>query len=145
MAEGGKVKMRKYSNDYLKLGFIAAPHDARLPFCLLCEQTLCNDSMKPAKMELHLNTKHKEHAKKNLRYFSDLKMKREQQPKINSLFRMKAKNLDRGTEASYQISLLIAKKGKPHTIGEELIKPALAIFARTVLKQTDESVQTVTQ
>ena len=44
MATSAKVKVRKYSLDYLK--FIVAPHDERLPLCLLCEQTLCNDSMK---------------------------------------------------------------------------------------------------
>ena len=30
-----------------------------------------------------------------------------------------------GLLASYNLSLMIAKKGKPHTIGEELILPAV--------------------
>ena len=34
-----KAKVRKYSIDYLKYGFIAAPHDEGLALCLLCEHT----------------------------------------------------------------------------------------------------------
>ena len=46
MATSAKMKVRKYSLDYLKYGFLVVPHDERLPLCLLCEQTHCNDSMK---------------------------------------------------------------------------------------------------
>ena len=53
MTTVAKRKVRKYSIDYLRYGFIAYPPDERLPLCLLCEQTLCNDSMKPAKLESH--------------------------------------------------------------------------------------------
>ena len=35
--------------------------------------------------------------------------------------------------ASYNISLMIAKSGKPHTIAEELIIPAIREVIRTVL------------
>ena len=38
-------------------------------------------------------------------------------------------------EASYYISLQIAKNKKPHTIGEELIKPCLLETARLVLNE----------
>ena len=46
MATSAKMKVRKYSLDYLKYGFLVVPHDERLPLCLLCEQTLYDDSMK---------------------------------------------------------------------------------------------------
>lgn len=145
MATSAKKKVRKYSIDYLKYGFIPASHDERLPFCLLCEQTLCNDSMRPTKLEQHLGNKHGEYAAKPLNYFKELKVKRETElPKrIDSLFRKQSANLDRGMEASYEISLLIAKTGKPHSIGEELIKPALSVFARTVLRGGDTAVNSV--
>lgn len=40
---------------------------------------------------------------------------------------------DDGLRASYNISLLIAKSGKPHTIGEQLILPAIAEVLNNVL------------
>ena len=42
-----------------------------------------------------------------------------------NMFTSSSKNLDDGLKASYNISLLIVKAGKPHTIGEELILPAV--------------------
>ena len=38
-----------------------------------------------------------------------------------------------GLLASYNLSLMIAKKGKPHMIGEELILPAVKEVLNTVL------------
>ena len=40
-----------------------------------------------------------------------------------------------GLRASYNISLLIAKSGKPHTIGEQLILPAIAEVLNNVLQK----------
>jgi hypothetical protein len=39
----------------------------------------------------------------------------------------------KATEASYKISLLIAKAGKPHSIGETLVKPAAKVMANIML------------
>jgi hypothetical protein len=44
-----------------------------------------------------------------------------------------SKHITDGLRASYNISLLIAKSGKPHTIGEELILPAVSEVLSTVL------------
>ncbi|XP_076825941.1 SCAN domain-containing protein 3-like [Clavelina lepadiformis] len=38
-----------------------------------------------------------------------------------------------GLRASYNLSLMIARKGKPHTIGEELILPSVKEVLDTVL------------
>ena len=56
------------------------------------------------------------------------------------MFTSSSKNSDDGLMASYYISLLIAKAGKPHTIGEELILPAVKEVIRTVLHKSPEQV-----
>jgi len=71
-----KGESPKVFNRLLNYGFTAAPHDERLPMCLICNRTLYNDSMKPVKLEQGLKTKHNEHAKKPLKYFKDLKKNR---------------------------------------------------------------------
>ena len=45
-----------------------------------------------------------------------------------------------GLKATYNISLLIVKAGKPHTIGEELILPAVKQVIKTVLHKSPEQV-----
>ena len=47
--------------------------------------------------------------------------------------------MERGIKASYEISLLIAKSGKPHSIGEELTKPALSVFVSIVLQKGSDA------
>ncbi|GBP05596.1 SCAN domain-containing protein 3 [Eumeta japonica] len=44
---------------------------------------------------------------------------------MHSMFASTSQSNDDGLRASYNISLLIAKSGKPHTIGEQLILPAV--------------------
>ena len=39
----------------------------------------------------------------------------------------------KATKASYKVSLLIAKAGKPHSIGETLVKPAAKVMANIML------------
>lgn len=40
---------------------------------------------------------------------------------MNSLFKKQSSDLDKGLITSYKLSLLIAKSGKTHSIGETLI------------------------
>lgn len=54
-------------------------------------------------------------------------------PSLQQLFATTSERDDDGLHASYNISLLIAKSRKPHTIGEELILPAVSEVIRTVL------------
>ncbi|XP_065674035.1 zinc finger BED domain-containing protein 5-like [Hydra vulgaris] len=125
MSSASKKKIRQYSEEYLKFGFIPAVHDARLPFCLLCQQRLNNKSMKPGRLEAHL--------KKNY----------EKRATLKSLFTAHNVNINRTLEASYQISLLIAKSGKNHIIREQLIKPSISTFVKTVFGKDDQDVKTM--
>ncbi|GBP29531.1 Protein FAM200B [Eumeta japonica] len=120
-----KEKCRQYSVDYLKYGFVPSEADKQLPMCLLCNKVLSNDSMKPSKLEDHLKRCHTDKIGKDLKYFQTLKEKYEKRPTMHSMFASTSQSNDDGLRASYNISLLIAKSGKPHTIGEQLILPAV--------------------
>ncbi|CAH2007401.1 unnamed protein product [Acanthoscelides obtectus] len=54
-------------------------------------------------------------------------------PTLDRMFASTSQRKDDGLRASYNISLLIAKSGKPHTIGEKLILPAVEEVLKTVL------------
>ena len=77
------------------------------------------------------------------RDFKSIKEKFEERSTINSLFSARRVRNDRGLEASYDISLLIAKCGKTLTIGENLIKPAIPTFIKVVLEKDDRDLQSM--
>ncbi|GBP77120.1 Zinc finger MYM-type protein 6 [Eumeta japonica] len=52
------------------------------------------------------------------------------------MFSSTSESNDDNLRASYNISLLIAKSGKPHTIGEQLILPAVEEVLKTVLHKS---------
>lgn len=141
MISARKKKVRQYSEEYLKWGFIPANHDERLPFCLLCQQCLTNESMKKGRLEAHLMAKHSAYVDSDLNYFKSLKEKFGKRSTIKSLFTAQTVSVSRTLEASYEISLLIAKSGKNHTIGEELLKPAISAYVKTVLEKDDRDVK----
>lgn len=141
MSTGTKKKVRQYSDEYLKFGFIPANHDERSPFCLLCNQCLTNESMKRGRLEGHMKAKHSEYVNLDLSYFKTLKDKFEKRSTVKSLFSAQTATAKCTLEASYKIALLIAKSGKNHTIGEDLIKPSISIFFKRVLGKDDKDVK----
>ncbi len=138
MSSASKKRVRPYSEEYLQFGFIPAVHDERFAFCLLCHQCLTNESMKRGRLQAHLKAKHNNHVNSKLEYFKFLKEKFEKRSTINKMFSARTTSNDRTLEASYEISLLIAKSGKNHTLGEDLIKPAISIFLKIVLEKDDK-------
>lgn len=134
-----KKKVRQYMTDYLKIGFIEAPHDCRLPMCLLCHQTLSNEAMKYGRLLQHFNAKHSDKSSKPLSYFQDLRQQFYKRPTLMQCFAKLTEKQDKSLIASYEISHLIAKSGKPHTIGEQLIKPAISVFLQTAMNHTDDT------
>ncbi|CAK9796312.1 Protein ZBED8 [Anthophora quadrimaculata] len=143
MSETSKKKVRQYSKEYLKFGFIPAINDERIPFCLICHQSLTNESMKLGRLEAHFKAKHKDYANSDLSFFKTLKEKFEKRITLHSFFNSRNSTNSRIQEASYIISLLIAKAGKNHTIGENLIKPSISAFVKTVLEKDDEDVKAI--
>ena len=124
--------------EFLKYGFLQSPTNPQQPMCLVCEKNFSSEAMKPSRFFEHLQKIHPDKSGKTLAFFHSLRdqfLKR----KTMNMFTSSSKNSDDGLKASY-ISLLIAKAGKPHTIGEELILPAVKEVIKTVLHKSPEQV-----
>ncbi|KAJ7335901.1 hypothetical protein JRQ81_013842, partial [Phrynocephalus forsythii] len=94
---------------------------------------LNNDALKPSKLENHLRKCHPDKTDKDWTYFKTLKEKLQKRTTQDSMFASTSKRDYDGLWASYSISQQIAKSGKPHTIGEELILLAAEEVLKTVL------------
>ena len=118
------IKKRKYDESNLQYGFASiVVNNKERPQCVLCNNVLSNDSMRPAKLRQHLHNVHSHSKDKDKIYF-------ERQSKALQKMRMDALGeLFTGehkiVEASYVVAHEIAKQKKPHTIGETLIKPCI--------------------
>lgn len=128
-----KVK-RKYHDEYLKFGFFwTGDSEDPNPHCVLCYDILANEAMKPAKLKRHLETKHKDYISKPLAFFERKceELKSHMQKDAAQYF-VPGENA-KATEASFRVSQLIAKAGKPYSIGETLVKPSAKIMANIML------------
>ena len=143
MTSAAKKKCRQYSVEYLAFGFIESPQNTTMPMCLLCMTSLSNESMRPSKLKKHLETAHKDKKDKPLDFFKKLRDEFQGRMTVNHMFTQKVAKVDRGMLASYKIANLIAKAGKPHTIGESLIMPAVAVVLSTVMNQSPQEVTSV--
>jgi hypothetical protein len=97
--------------------------------------------MKLGRLKAHLKAKHEELVNADLSYFVTLRDNFKNRTTITSIFKSKISTNCRIQEASYLISLLIAKNGKDHTAGEKIIKPALLIYLKTVLEKGYEDLE----
>ncbi|CAM1298524.1 Uncharacterised protein r2_g811 [Pycnogonum litorale] len=125
-------KKRKYIDSYIEHGFISMiVNGEEKPQCVLCNKVLGNDSMRPTKLKQHLEKVHPQHKDKDRSFFErhGKALKAMKLDKTGS-FR---KGNDQAVEASYSVALEIAKQKKPHTIGENLIKPCALKMAEIVL------------
>ena len=58
-------RKRKYGDSFLQYGFTFSCEDGmEKPLCLICNETLSVESLKPSKFKRHLNTKHAESSDK---------------------------------------------------------------------------------
>ena len=103
--------------------------DIEKPQCVICLKILCPESMKASKLKDHLNRTHPLLLSKPREFF-------ERQADINKIQRLDAPGKDcvydrrDASHASYEVAWLIARNKKPHTIVEELIKPAAEVMTR---------------
>ncbi|KFD56725.1 hypothetical protein M513_02402 [Trichuris suis] len=118
-----KKKSRQYSTEYLKFGFACSPANKRLPI---------NETFDIERTERC----HPEKRCKDVAYFRSLREKISSRRTLPSMMGSESKLHHDGLLASYRIALMIARSGKPHSIGEDdLILPATAEILETVLHQ----------
>lgn len=117
----GKKYKRTYDPDFLKYGFTyTAKHGEHKPLCVLCNEVLANESMKPSKLQRHLQTKHASHKDKPLAFFQGKSQNLEASQKT---FQRACTVQEQALRASYLVSYRIAKSKKAHTLAEEVILP----------------------
>ena len=89
--------------------------------------------MRPEKLTEHLKNVHPEYADKSLEYFKHLKdsMQKTQRSFIK-IFKGHDDKKQQLLKAVYELSFLVAKKSRPHTDGEQLLKPAIETYLKTV-------------
>ena len=139
MSTSSKKKVRAYKQEYLHFGFIENESNKTQPLCILCEKTFSNEAMKPSRLKGHLKSCHSEHLDKDLEFFRKRREERTKQGKITNMFKKSAQSKDDGQLASYYLSLIIAKHGLPHSIGEKTFIPVLKTVLEKVIHYKNTS------
>ena len=108
---------RKYNESYIRFGFSSLnDHGTEKGQCVVCYCVLSNESLRPSKLSNHLEKKHPGLKNKSEEYFKRLESScKRQRLDTTGSFQQRDKKL---TEASFVVSLIIAKQKKPHNIGE---------------------------
>ena len=101
------------------------------PQCVICNEIMSAESMKPNKMKRHFDAKHPNFAGKDVQYFKN-KADGVKKSRLDLCGKYQQKNMA-ANEASYLVALRIAKAKKPHTIAEELLLPAAIDIVRVML------------
>uniref|UniRef100_A0A8C3T3X3 DUF4371 domain-containing protein n=1 Tax=Chelydra serpentina TaxID=8475 RepID=A0A8C3T3X3_CHESE len=128
-------KMKKacnYVEEYLKLGFSWTGDEVEpVPLCVICYETLTNESMKASNLKCHFDSKYKEYKGKPVEFFENrCKDLQKSQKTIRHV--MGGENM-KALEASYTVAYLIAKSGAAEVIGETLVKPAAKVIVQVMI------------
>lgn len=124
---------RKYIDSYIKYGFTETEVKGESrPQCVVCSEVLSNEAFKPSKLERHLISKHPNLAEKPQEYF-ETQRENLKKMKLMTAGGARLEAAESLLSASFEISKLIAKNKKAHTIGESLIKSCLLKVAEKVL------------
>ena len=124
-------RKRKYDDSFLQYGFTCScENGVEKPLCLICNETLSAESLKPFKLKRHLNTKHAESLDKSIQYFERLRKSSKKQKQFTENFFTVN---ERYMRTSYEASYLIAKSTKPFSVGENLVLPATVKMSEIVL------------
>ncbi|CAL9684893.1 unnamed protein product [Knipowitschia caucasica] len=104
-----KSKQRQFCDKYLLYGFTCTSADPPQPQCFFCGEVFANTSMKPSHLQRHLTTKHPESAGKAEEFY---KRKLMGFKTSQSVIKKAASVSSKALEASYAVSLLVAKSKK---------------------------------
>ena len=133
-------KKRKWSDEYVQYGFtcITENDGSQRPNCIICNAKLSNSSLAPAKLREHFLKLHGDGKYKNTT-LAEFKVKRARFDEKATLPVLGFVPINKPIlTASYEVAYLIAKQGKPHTIGGTLIKPAVLKMANIMLGKAAE-------
>uniref|UniRef100_A0A0K0EJ23 DUF4371 domain-containing protein n=1 Tax=Strongyloides stercoralis TaxID=6248 RepID=A0A0K0EJ23_STRER len=120
--QASNVRKRKYDESFLQFGFTFQNCKGNeQTLCLICNELLASESMKPSKLKRHLESKHVSYVNKPKEYFERLFKSLNKEKKIFEKFITVNKKY---LLASYEVSYCIAKNKKPFTIGKDLVLPA---------------------
>lgn len=126
-----KVSARRYNEDYLKYGFIKCekPFENDRPQCVICNNILANESLKPSKLKRHLETQHAELTDKPLEYFQ----RKKKDVKLSTQFLSCSTPVsEKALLSSYLVAYRVAKEKMAHTAAEKIILPACLDMVRTI-------------
>ncbi|XP_003927501.1 protein FAM200B [Saimiri boliviensis] len=124
-----KVSARRYNEDYLKYGFIRCekPFETDRPQCVICNNILANESLKPSKLKRHLETQHAELIDKPLEYFQ----RKKKDIKLSTQF-LSSTISEKALLSSYLVAYRVAKEEIANTAAEKIILPACLDMVRTI-------------
>ncbi|XP_023720331.1 protein FAM200A-like [Cryptotermes secundus] len=103
--------------------------------CVVCLKVLTAESFKKSQLKKHLNNLHPHLSSKPREYFVNLEMSVKKQ-RLNSNLRSTFDQRS-ASKASFEVAWLIARNKKPHTIGEQLVKPAALKMAEIMCGQKE--------
>ena len=134
-------KYRQYKEDYVLMGFTPSDSDPPEALCFFCGERLANSSMKPAHLQRHLTTKHPHHVGKPSEFFD---RKLHEFRRSLTTIKKASTTSSKALEASFAVSLLVAKAKKPFNIAEELILPAAVVMVETMVdKKTANQIKSI--
>lgn len=133
-------RKRTFQPEFVKLGFTCLSEKGEdKPQCVICAQVLSNESLKTNKLKRHLETKHPTCVDKDEAFFhrheQNLKKQRLDSKTTKGVFSQRDAAM-----ASLKVAWHVARAKKPHSIAEELIKPAAIDLCEIVWKGASQKI-----
>ena len=104
MSQETSIRKRKYSEEFLRYGFtFIVEAGIEKPQCVICNEIMSAESMKPNEMKRHFDAKHSNFAGKDVQYFKN-KADGVNKSRLNFVGKYQQQNMA-AIEASYLVAL----------------------------------------